>query len=111
MAVVWEHDAVTVRDVFERLNAQASRQRAYTTFMTVMRRLAAKGMLERRREGKTDIYCAVLTAEEYAVARARAGVGALVDEFGDLALAHFAIAMRELNPERRAKLEQLASDD
>jgi len=111
MAVVWHHDAITVREVFEHLNAQAARQRAYTTFMTVMRRLAAKGVLERRREGKTDIYCAALTAEEYAAARARAGVGALVDEFGELALAHFAAAVRELDPERRAKLEQLASDD
>lgn len=111
MEVVWQSDAITVREVFEQLNARAPRQRAYTTFMTVMRRLAAKGVLERRREGKTDIYCAVLTAEEYAAARARAGVGALVDEFGELALAHFAAAVRELNPERRAKLEQLASDD
>ncbi len=71
MAVVWQHDAITVREVFEQLNAQAPRQRAYTTFMTVMRRLAAKGVLERRREGKTDVYCASMTEEEYAAARAR----------------------------------------
>ena len=45
MAVVWEHDAITVRDGFAHLNARASRQRTYTTFMTVMRRLAANGML------------------------------------------------------------------
>jgi len=110
MEVVWQSDAITVREVFEQLNARAPRQRAYTTFMTVMRRLAAKGVLERRRDGKTDVYCAVLTAEEYAAARARAGVGALVDEFGDVALAHFAAAMRGLDPERRAALESLGDD-
>ncbi len=110
MEVVWQSDAITVREVFEQLNARAPRQRAYTTFMTVMRRLAAKGVLKRRRDGKTDVYCAVLTAEEYAAARARAGVGALVDEFGDVALAHFAAAMRELDPERRAALESLGDD-
>ena len=110
MEVVWQSDAITVREVFEQLNARAPRQRAYTTFMTVMRRLSAKGVLERRRDGKTDVYCAVLTAEEYAAARARAGVGALVDEFGDVALAHFAAAMRGLDPERRAALESLGDD-
>lgn len=111
MAVVWAHDVVTVREVFEQLNARAPRQRAYTTFMTVMRRLAAKGVLERHRKGKTDIYRSVLSAEEYAAARAQAGVGALVDEFGDLALAHFVVAMKELDPKRRAELERLASDE
>lgn len=111
MAVVWQHDEITVRGVYGLVNSQDPRQRAYTTFMTVMARLAAKGLLARRREGKTDIYRAVMSAEEYAAARARAGVGALVQEFGDLALAHFAAAVADLDPERRAVLEQLATDE
>lgn len=111
MAVAWCHDDITVRDVYALVNAQSSRQRAYTTFMTVMRRLAAKGLLERRREGKTDIYRAVMSAEEYAAARARAGVDALVEEFGDLALTHFAAAVAGLDPKRRSMLEQLATDE
>ncbi len=111
MVAVWQHEDMTVRDVFDQVNRQDSRQRAYTTFMTVMRRLADKGLLERRRVGKTDIYRAVLSADEYSAARARAGVGALVEEFGDLALAHFAAAVADLDPQRRARLEQLAGDD
>ncbi len=110
MAVVWQREDITVRDVFETVNAQAPRQRAYTTFMTIMMRLADKGLLERRREGKTDIYHALVSADEYAAARARAEVGALVEEFGDLALAQFAAAVAGLDSDRRATLERLAID-
>lgn len=111
MGVVWQHEVVTVRDVYEMVNTREVRQRAYTTFMTVMARLAVKGVLERHREGKTDIYRAVMSAEEYTAARARVGVGALVEEFGDLALIHFAAAVADMDPARRAMLERHATDD
>src|SRR3954462_15126176 len=55
---VWDANApeVTVREVMEALNARAAAPRAYTTYMTIMRRLDEKGVLSRRREGKTDLY-------------------------------------------------------
>ena len=110
MDVVWELEEASVRQVMEALNAQAAKPRAYTTYMSVMRRLDGKGLLERRREGKTDFYRPVHTRDEYADLRARAEVAALVDEFGDVALSHFARQMAELDPERRKALERLARE-
>ena len=61
------------------LNPTAAKPRAYTTYMTILGRLHAKGLLDRRREGKTDYYRPVYTREEYADLRAQAEVAALVD--------------------------------
>jgi predicted transcriptional regulator len=109
MDTIWAgRDEMTVRQVMDELNARSSQDRAYTTFMTVMARLADKGLLKRRREGKTDVYRPVMSHEDYVAARAEAEVGALVDQFGDLALTHFARRMAALDPERRRELQRLA---
>lgn len=108
MTEMWAVEEAPVRSVLESLNARAEKTRKYTTIMTIMARLHRKGLLERRREGKTDIYSAVLTREQYQQARAQEEVGALVDEYGDLALVHFAKQMAELDPKRREHLRRLA---
>jgi predicted transcriptional regulator len=111
MEAVWAGGEMTVRQVMDELNRRSSADRAYTTFMTVMARLDSKALLERRREGKTDIYRAVVTREAYVAARAESEVNALVDQFGDAALAHFARQVERLDPERREELRRMASDD
>jgi BlaI family transcriptional regulator, penicillinase repressor len=111
MEEVWRRGACTVRDVREALNDQGGMQRAYTTVMTVMQRLDAKGLLRRERDGRRDVYVAAFTRTEYAQARAGAEVGALVDEYGDVALAHFARHMSQLDPERREQIRRLAGGD
>src|ERR1700749_4548927 len=52
----WAQGEVSVGEVMEAVNPGAPKQRAYTTYMTVMGRLEGKGMLERSRNGKTDFY-------------------------------------------------------
>jgi predicted transcriptional regulator len=108
MDAVWGLGEASVRDVMQALNAAAPKPRAYTTYMTILGRLHGKGLLVRRREGKTDFYRPVHTRAEYADLRARAEVAALVDEFGDVALGHFARQVAELDPARRRALERLA---
>jgi predicted transcriptional regulator len=109
MAEVWRNDEVTVRDVLEALN-RGSKQRAYTTVMTIMTRLDEKGLLERRRQGRADVYKARLGREEYLAARAEARVDELVADYGDVALAHFARQLDTLDPRRRAALRKLAEE-
>jgi predicted transcriptional regulator len=111
MEVVWDRGEVAVREVMDVLNGRAERPRAYTTYMTILVRLHDKGVVKRRRVGKTDHYTAVHSREDYADLRAGAEVDALVDTFGDVALSHFARQMAELDPERRAALEKLARGD
>lgn len=110
MEEVWRRGEATVRMVLEALNARADKPRAYTTVMTIMTRLDEKGLLRRRREGKTDVYHAVLSREAYREARAGAEVGALLDEFGDLALVHFARQVERLDPARRRALRRIADE-
>jgi predicted transcriptional regulator len=107
MEEMWERETATVRDVLEALN-RGPRQRAYTTVMTIMRRLDDKGLLSRERRGKTDVYSISIGRDDYLNARAEAEVRGLVDEFGDVALAHFARQMASLDPERARRLRRLA---
>jgi predicted transcriptional regulator len=111
MEEVWNGGERTVREVLEALNARTAPQRAYTTILTVMQRLHAKDVLRRERDGRRDVYVAVLTREQYAQARAEAEVGALVSEYGDVALAHFARHMSQLDPKRREQIRRLSRRD
>lgn len=109
MEDVWSRDGeVAVREVMEALNRRVKKPRAYTTYMTILGRLHSKGLVTRRREGKTDLYLPVHTREEYADLRAQAGVDSLVEQYGDAALSHFARQMAQLDPERRRQLQRLA---
>jgi len=109
MDEVWRHqDEVSVRAVMDALNARAKKPRAYTTYMTIMARLHSKGLLTRRREGRTDLYQPVNSREEYADLRAQAGVDSLVEQYGEVALSHFARQMAQLDPDRRRQLQRLA---
>jgi predicted transcriptional regulator len=108
MEEVWRQDRTNVRAVMEALNKKRKKDRAYTTYMTIMARLHRKGLLEREREGRTDLYWPRLNREEYQRARAEQGVSTLVDEFGDVALVHFAKEMHKLDPARLRKLRRLA---
>jgi predicted transcriptional regulator len=108
MEEIWQRGEGTVRDVLEALNGRGGAQRAYTTILTVMQRLHTKDVLRRERRGRHDAYLPVLTRDEYAQARAGAEFGSLVDEYGDVALAHFARHMAQLDPKRREQIRRLA---
>ena len=110
MQEMWERGEASVREVMEALNAGADKERAYTTYMTIMTRLDGKGLLERRREGKTDFYTPRHTRHQYADLRARAELDSIVDQFGELALAHIARQWAGLDPQRRRALQRLARD-
>lgn len=108
MEELWTSGEASVRPVMEALNKRRSKPRAYTTYMTIMARLHKKGMLVRRREGKTDYYAPSHEREEYMALRARSQVEDLVAEYGDVALSHFAQQMASLDPSRRRALQRLA---
>jgi predicted transcriptional regulator len=108
MEQLWRGGETTVRSVMDELNSGARRERAYTTYMTTMARLHKKGLLLRRREGKTDFYSPAYPRDEYMAMRARAEVDHVISLYGDAALSHFAEQMAELDPERRRALQRLA---
>jgi len=111
MEEVWRQGETTVKLVMEALNPRTEPPRAYTTYMTVMRRLDDKGLLKRTRDGRHDRYVPALTREQFQERRAGAEVRGLVDEFGDVALAHFAKSLSTLDPARRRQLRRLAGGE
>ena len=60
MDIVWQHEAVSVKDV----QAEIPRRVAYTTVMTTMDRLFKKGMLDRERDGRAFRYRAAFTRQD-----------------------------------------------
>jgi len=75
MNALWVLREGTVREIRESL--APTLPRAYTTIMTIMDRLAQKGVVTRRKKGRAYVYVPTLTAEE---AQTRA-VGLLVESF------------------------------
>jgi BlaI family penicillinase repressor len=75
MNALWPSGEATVRQIQEAL--RPTRPRAYTTIMTILDRLAQKGMVQRRKAGRAWVYRANISADE---ARAHA-VSQLVDGF------------------------------
>lgn len=64
MQIVWQQKKATVKDVF--IELYPKRRLAYTTIMTVMRRLAEKGVLEQDRSTKTYLYTPKIDQERMA---------------------------------------------
>jgi BlaI family penicillinase repressor len=62
MTVVWSLGAGTVRDIQDKL--MATRPRAYTTVMTIMDRLAQKGIVSRKKVGRAYRYQANLSSDD-----------------------------------------------
>src|SRR5262245_41375226 len=100
MGVLWRAGApASVRAVADELNEGRSAPLAYTTVMTVLSRLAGKGILVREQRGRGFVYIpAVADTAEIAVR-------GVLAEFGDAALARF-VDRVELDPRLRARLRR-----
>jgi predicted transcriptional regulator len=98
MEVVWSAGrAVTGREVVDQLSA--SRPVVYTTVLTVMDRLARKGILDKHPTGKAHTYQAVQSREAYTAQRMASLLGAGGDPTA--VLLRF---VEQLPPDHAAKL-------
>lgn len=105
MEHMWQLGEATVRDVASLI--QGTRPVAYTTVMTVMIHLADKGLLSRSPiDKKTHLYTVALTREEFLARSSRQMINALIEDFGDLALAQFLEVVEQVEPERLEKLRK-----
>jgi predicted transcriptional regulator len=103
MRLVWQRHSVgsfTVRDVHVALG-----NLAYTTVMTTMVRLAAKGLLEvEPGSGRAYRYRCALSPPEFVAAVGTERVDSLIERFGDVALVAFSRRLNRLGPEERRRL-------
>ena len=105
MEILWQSgQPMTVREVLDRANRGRREHLAYTTVMTVMSRLAEKGILRRERQGRGYAY------EPTADDQAAIAVRNVVREFGDAAMAHFVEEARA-DPDALRRLRRLLEGD
>jgi predicted transcriptional regulator len=90
MSVLWPLGEGTVREIHRQL--AESRPRAYTTIMTIMDRLAHKGIVTRRRVGRAYRYQATLSANEARVSAIDKIVTGFFDGSPEALAAHLAAA-------------------
>jgi predicted transcriptional regulator len=105
MSVVWEMGKATVQDVKDTLEPR--RPLAYTTIMTVMSRLAEKGVLERQKQGRAYYYSPAATQEKVAGSLLQSLVRRLYDGATGKAIAHLLEAEDAVDDAELERLERL----
>ncbi len=107
MRIVWG-GAVTqpfvVRDVLAHMP-----ELAYTTVMTTLRRLADKGLLgaEQIPGQRAHAYCSAMQPAVFLAEASMRETDAMIDRYGDAALAAFAARLGNLTPTQVQRLEEL----
>ncbi len=104
MECMWQAKEATVQQVTATINRR--RPIAYTTVMTVMGHLVDKGLLSRDKEGKRYRYQVARSRDEFLLDSSRSMVRALLNDFGDLAVAQF---LGEIDNIDTGRLEELRS--
>ena len=69
MEIAWAQDSLTVKQALFHLGE--TNQRAYTTVMTVLSRLAEKGFLTRERTGRSFVYRPNIDRESFLKSRVK----------------------------------------
>ena len=105
--VVLERGEATVAEVVGALR-DGGGQSAYTTVMTVMARLAERGVLVRSKAGKQFVYRPAADEQDLVEAISERAVGELIGRYGTAALRQFALRLQDVDPELRAQLIELA---
>jgi predicted transcriptional regulator len=104
MRVLWAAPGpLPVRDVLDALNEDRAEGLAYTTVMTVLVRLADKGVLARTRRGRGFLYRPVVD-DEAAIA-----VRDVLQRYGDAAVTHF-VAASAADPSAKERLRRLLEE-
>lgn len=102
MEICWNKQPVSVRDVYQELLLR--REIAYTTVMTIMGRLADKGLLSKETKGNAFIYTPVMTKNEFTKKVVAQVLDGLLDEFAEPTYNHL---VDRMSKEDEAKIEEL----
>lgn len=104
MDVLWRRGEGTVQDVCDWLGPE---EHNYKTVMTVLNRLASRGVLTRHREGKAFVYRPAKSRAAFLAEMSRGVMAGLVRDLGGAAVAQFVDVLDEVAPEQLAQLAAL----
>lgn len=108
MELCWREHPCSVKDVHGTLSRE--REIAYTTVMTVMSRLAEKGLLDRRQEGRAYLYEPTQSRDEFCSETISNVMTGLIGGFGEPVLSHFVDTIDSIDPEKLDELMRLIED-
>lgn len=108
MEVLWRRGSASIREVWDDLKRQ--RPLAFNTVMTVMNRLVEKRLLRRVDRRGSYRYHPRVDREAFLTQVSHDVAEALVQEFGDVAVAQFIEVLEEVDPEKLAALERLVRE-
>lgn len=108
MKVVWKRDRVTVRDVYEQLRLEKTL--AYTTIMTIMGRLAEKGLLQKEPQGNAFVYTPTISEVEFAKKVVSEVLDGLMEEFAEPAISHMVDKLGSEDNEKLNTLERIIKE-
>ncbi len=87
MELLWSDSPATVHDIHGKL--KQTRKVAYTTVMTVMSRLAEKGLLKRKKQGYSYLYRPVSSRQEFSRSIVGSVLNGLIGDFGSPVVQQF----------------------
>ncbi|MHB1390740.1 MAG: BlaI/MecI/CopY family transcriptional regulator [Thermoleophilia bacterium] len=102
MELCWKVENCSVRGIHDQL--AADRKIAYTTVMTVMSRLAEKGLLQRQQHGRAYLYTPACSRDEFCSDTISTVMQGLIAGFGEPVLAHF---VDTIKAQDEAQLDEL----
>jgi predicted transcriptional regulator len=106
MNVLWRRGSATVPELVETITKK--RDLAYTTVLTLVQRLYARGLLEREAEGRGFRYWPTRTRDELLADWSDELIDRLLGDFGDVAVARLDERLRDLAPAARQRLREAA---
>lgn len=108
MEIIWAKGDLTVRQVYEIFKKE--RHSAYTTVMTVMSRLADKGLLKKLKQGNAFIYRATTTRDEFTESTLKKLINELMEDFAAPAISQFLDSMENVDPEKMEELSRIIEE-
>lgn len=101
LSALWDKERLSTPEVFNEVGVP--RGLAYTTILTVLQRLHRKGLVTRQVVGKSHVYDATLSRDQFAERRAEVLAASMV-KLGNAGLAAFLSEAGRLDPEFVAQL-------
>ncbi len=108
LAIIWERQRATVRDVYEVLRGQ--RQIAYTTVMTVMNNLVKKNLLSQDKSAIAYVYTPAIPGNEVASTILDSVVQRLFRGRSNAAISHLLGLSGELDATQTEELRKYAQE-
>jgi predicted transcriptional regulator len=102
MELFWRRESATVREVADKLNKK--RPLAYTTVLTLVSRLFARGLLAREPEGRGFRYRATKSRDEFLAELSDQLIDRLFADFGAIGVARVGERLNELDEREKQRL-------